>query len=644
LLTLVFVGVVFSQTLLFAQQKTEKAEQSYELEEVVVTASRYESLLANTPDTVQVITREDIEKINPTSTAELFRYITGASFESGTGSGLPDRSIIGLDGLSADRTLVLVDGVKLLTEHIHTGQNIEFIPPQSIERIEILRGAGSAQYGSDAIGGVINIITRKADDKTEIDFGFKTGSYGYFDSGMSLLTPIGKNMRFSHFLYWEQSDGVDIEAPAHRKGYMGYDRLNSFNRIDVDFSEDTSIFGVWNYILNNMDWSSGPHRMDSDLGSQVLGLNRRISDELDLTVHVGYSSWEAEQSDEKNNLFEPQIFLNWRGLEDHTIVTGLDYKYNKFIRTGLSSSYDQSAYAFFIQDTWGLAEEWFVTGSVRWDKYEGISSAVSPKVSVLYKPSWLKNTYYIRASVGRSFHAPTLQELYEEGYGHGGRARRYGNPNLSPEYAMNYSLGLEVNPDEPFSTTWRVFLTDFDDMIVPYYEGQVPGDPAHDVWRRMNIAEAKVYGGEASLRWRMSDSLEFDAGCTYTENKREDTDGHLPYSAGTATFAKMIFSHPLTSGIKMRAFVGAYSAVNRASWSWQPAPGMNPDDPSGLVTSLDDYINLSMGLSFFFGDHLELFFRADNLLGQEIATLDDVYTVREGDPAYYVGLNYRISF
>lgn len=643
LITLV-VTVVFFHSSLLARQDTATSEQSYELDEIVVTASRHESLLINTPDTVQVITREDIEAINPVSTAELFRYITGASFETGTGSGLPDRGIIGLDGLSADRTLVLVDGVRLLTEHIHTGQNVEFIPPQSIERIEILRGAASAMYGSDAIGGVINIITRKAGDTAEVDFGVKAGSYDYFDSGAGLLTPIGKNMRLSHFLYWEQSDGVDIEAPAHRKNYMGYDRLNSFNRVDIDFSENTRVFGVWNYILNSMDWSREPHRLDSDLGSQVLGLNQRISEDLDLTVHAGYSIWDAEQSDEKNTLFEPQVFLNWRGLEDHTIVTGIDYKYNEFERTGISSSYDQSAYAFFIQDTWKLSEKWSVASSLRWDKYEGVSSAVSPKISVLYKPSWLANSSRIRASVGRSFHAPTLQELYEEGYGHGGRALRYGNPNLDPEYATNYSLGLEVNPEKPFSTTWRVFRTDFDDMIVPYYEGDVPGDSAHDVWRRMNIAEARVQGAEASLRWRISDSLKFDAGCTYTENEREDTDGHLPYSPGTTTFAKMILTRPVTTGVKMRAFAGAHNALNRSSWSWKPAAGMDPDDPSGLVTSLSDYINLSAGLSFFFGDHLELLFRADNLLGEEIATLDDVYTVQAGDPAYYIGLNYRIRF
>jgi outer membrane receptor for ferrienterochelin and colicin len=310
----------------------------------------------------------------------------------------------------------------------------------------------------------------------------------------------------------------------------------------------------------------------------------------------------------------------------------------------LSSAYDQSAYALFLLDTWKLDDEWTLASSLRWDKYEGIESAVSPKFSVLYKPSWLENTYIVRASVGRSFHAPTLQELYEEGYGHGGRARRYGNPDLEPEYAMTYSLGLEATPDKPFSTTWRIFRTDFDDMIVPYYEGTVPGDPDHDVWRRMNIAEAKVQGAEASLRWKINDSLKLDAGCTYTENERKDTGGQLPYTAGTTTFAKMTLTRPIATGFRMRAYVGAYNAVNRESWSWKPAPGADPDDPSGLVTALDDYVNLSSGVSFFFGENLELFFRADNLLGEEIATLDDVYTVREGDPAYFVGVNYRLSF
>ena len=617
---------------------------TYRLDEVVVTANRYETLLVNTPDTIQIISRQDIEEINPTSTGELFRYITGASIESGTGSGLPNRSIIGLDGLSADRTLVLIDGVKLLTEHIHTGQNVDFIPPKSIERIEILRGAASAQYGSDAIGGVINIITRKAGDKAEMDFGITSGSYGYFGSGMSFLAPVSDNVRFSQFLSWEQSDGVDIEAPAHRQDYMGYDRLNSFNRIDIDYSKNTNLFGIWNYTRYSMDWARGPHRLDSDLMSQVLGLNYRITDKLDVTVHTAYSAWEADQSDEENNLFEPQVFLNWRSIENHTIVTGLDYKYNEFDRTGLPSSYDQSAYALFLLDTWKLDDEWTLASSLRWDKYEGIESAVSPKVSVLYKPSWLDDTYIVRASVGRSFHAPTLQELYEEGYGHGGRARRYGNPDLDPEYATTYSLGLEVTPDKPFSTTWRIFQTDFDDIIVPYCEGPVPGDPAHDVWRRMNIAEARVQGAEASLRWRINDSLKFDAGCTYTENERRDTGGQLPYTPGTTTFAKITLTRSINTGCRMRAFVGGHNAVNRESWSWKPAPGAEPDDPGGLVTSLDDYINLSTGVSFFFGENLELFFRADNLLGEEIATLDDVYTVREGDPAYFSGFNYRLSF
>ncbi|MBN2377719.1 MAG: TonB-dependent receptor [Sedimentisphaerales bacterium] len=619
---------------------------TYTLEDVVITASRHEALLKNTPDTVQIITRQDIEEINPTSTGELFRYITGASIESGTGSGLPSRSVIGLDGLSADRTLVMIDGVKLLTEHIHSGQNVDFIPPKSIERIEILRGAASAQYGSDAIGGVINIITRKAKagDPVEMDFGFTTGSYGYFDSGMGLLAPIGEKIRLSHFLSWEQCDGVDIEAPAHRKGYMGYDRFNNYNRVDVDYSEDTSLFGVWNYTRYSMDWSRSPHRVDGRLGSQVLGMNHRITDDLDLTVHAAYSSWKADQSLEENNFFEPQIFLNWRGLQNHTMVTGFDYKYNEFDRSGLSSAYEQSAYAWFFLDTWNLTEEWTLASAVRGDKYEGIDGAVSPKVSLMYKPSWLDNNYIVRASVGRSFHAPSLQELYEEGYGHGGRARRYGNPNLDPEYAMTYSLGLDVTPDKPFSTTWRVFRTDFDDMIVPYYTGPVPGDPAHDVWRRMNIAEARVYGAEASLRLKITDRLKFDAGCTYTENERMDTGGQLPYTAGTTIFTKLTMTQPITTGLRVRAFVGAYEALKRESWSWQPAAGASPDDPSGLVTPLDDYINLSTGVSFFLGENLELFVRAENLLGDEIATLDDVYTVRQGDPAYYGGFNYRILF
>lgn len=128
--------------------------------EIVVTASRREVLLRDTTDIVQVIDRARIEQIHPTTTGELLGYAAGAAISTGTGSGRPDRSVISLNRLPPNYTLILLNGVPLLLDHIHTGQNLDLIPPSSIERIEVVRRAASAQYGPDAIGGIVNVITR----------------------------------------------------------------------------------------------------------------------------------------------------------------------------------------------------------------------------------------------------------------------------------------------------------------------------------------------------------------------------------------------------------------------------------------------------------------------------------------------------
>ena len=471
----IVVTVVFliCSSCLFAQQNTEDTKKSYELEEIVVTASRRETPIKDTPDFIQIVSREDIEELNPTSTGELLEYVTGVAIETGTGSGLPDRSIISLNGLPAERTLVLVDGVRLLSEHIHSGQNIESIPPQAIERIEIMRGAGSAQYGSDAIGGVVNIITRKAKkDKAEIGIHTSVGGYETYESGESFLTPIGDKMRFSHFLHWEKSAGKKLKQPAHRLGKMGYDRINFFNRLDIDLNDSTSLYGVWNQVVNNMDWQDS--EKSSSLLTQTLGGTHALSEHLDFAGHIAYSKWAANASSERNELIEPRAYFTWRGWDNHTVIAGVDHKTHKFTRSSVAE-YDQASYGLFLQDDWVLSDKLILTGALRFDKVDGINMAVSPKISALYRAS---DVYTWRASVGRSFHAPTV---YEEGYGHGGRARRYGNPDLEPEYATNYSIGLEARPNKSLFVSCYTFYTDLDDMIVPVYEGAVPGDPTHDV-------------------------------------------------------------------------------------------------------------------------------------------------------------------
>ncbi|MFW6275891.1 MAG: TonB-dependent receptor plug domain-containing protein [bacterium] len=172
---------------------------SYDLDEVIITASRNSKLLKKSPEVVQVIDSKDVEQLNVRSTGEILEYLTGVNIETGTGSGSPKRSIVSLDGFPAKHTLVMVDGVIMLTEHIHSGQNIDIVPPENIERIEVIKGAASAQYGSDAMGGVVNIITKKASNEPSSSISFSGGSYETYDGAISVRTPVNEQVSISSF-------------------------------------------------------------------------------------------------------------------------------------------------------------------------------------------------------------------------------------------------------------------------------------------------------------------------------------------------------------------------------------------------------------------------------------------------------------
>ncbi|MBT3194049.1 MAG: TonB-dependent receptor [Verrucomicrobia bacterium] len=607
-----------------------------ELEEIVVTPSRRDMLLRETSDHIQVINRKQIEQLKPASTGELLEYATGVAVETGTGSGLPDRSIVSLNGLPANYTLVLVDGVRLVSDHIHSGQNLELVPVNAIERIEIMRTAGSAQYGADAIGGVVNIITRKGKAEPSGTINAAAGSYNTYEGGIGMQLPLGDAARLSTFLNWEQSDGVPLIAPAHRVNNMGYERLNLLTRLDANLSEATRVYAWLNYAKNTVDWRGDD--ADSYLLMPSVGLHHDVGENLTLATEISYSYWKADVNNEKNQIFEPKAYATWQISDLHTFMGGVDFRHNEFRRTAVEAP-DQRTYGVFIQDDWRVSDLLSLTPSLRYDKTENINSALSPKLSALLSPS---EKVRIRAAVARGFHAPTLQELYEEGYGHGGSAYRFGNPDLDPEYSTTYSLGIEVEPADPLQFMVHAFYSDIDDMIVPVYTGPWEEDPTKDVWKRTNIHEAEVYGAEANIRLALCDHARIEVGYTYTENEDKSTGRQLPYSPGSSVFTKLMMSYPIGSALNVSAFVSVRATMDREAWNWKPTADAAADNPDGLTTSLDDYTKLDAGITCTIHDTYEVFLRVRNILGEDIENLDDAYTVIDGEPTVQVGMRYNL--
>jgi len=611
---------------------------AYKAREILVTATRCELPLRDTPDIVQVIDRERIEALHPKTTGELLEYANGAAISTGTGSGLPDRSVVSLNGLPANYTLVLVDGVRLVTDHIHTGQNIELIPPQSIERIEIMRGAASAQYGTDAIGGIVNIVTRKRRDQGGASVRASAGSYNTYEGGVDFILPTSNGVCISSFANWEGSEGIPLKAPASRIDNTGFERLNLLNRIDVKLDESTELFSWINWVSESMDWRGG--ESDSYLVTPVVGFEHQVTQDAGLGGQVSYSMWDAEMNDEKNTFLEPEMHSRYRIRDDQSLLMGIDGKWNEFERTAVEN-HEQFAHGVYLQHEWVPGDMFSMMSALRYDKVENIDHACSPKLSMLFAPY---ESIRLRVSAGRGFHAPTLQELYEEGYGHSGSAYRFGNPDLKPEYSTTYTAGLELQPAEIVQFMLYGFYSDLDDMIVPVYMGPWEKDPGVDVWRRTNIKNARVFGGDALVRLTVGDFAQIESGYTYSDNEDSDTGRQLPYSPGSSLHGKLTIRQHFRGNVQLREFVGVRAGFDREAWNWKPAAGTQPDNPDGLTTRLKDYTRLDAGMTLSVGDEYELFVKVENILGEDIENLDDVFTVIDGEPLVTVGVCYNLPF
>ena len=574
--------------------QSEDSPTMYKLNEVKVTSSRNPKLLRKTPEVMHVITSHDIDQMNVSSTGEILEYLTGVNIESGTGSGYPMRSIISLDGFPANYCLIMVDGIRLLTEHIHTGQNIDLIPPENIERIEVLKGAASAQYGADAMGGIVNIITKKAQGTPESSISFSAGSYDTYQTSLSVRASVSDNIGVSTFSKYEQSAGIPLLAPAHRIGNMGYSKFTTMSNLNWRTGPGSSLSSNILYSHTSMEF-----REDDVYGRMLVSSVDYLKDigrNLQVTARLRYSHWDAEQSNENNGILNPEVYFSWNRFRNNLITAGGDLRHMKFTRTSVLER-NQQALGFFIQDEIEL-NNLSLLAALRFDKVEGIKPVLTPKIAALYQ---VTDGLRLRASLGRGFHAPTLQELYEEGYGHGGRAYRFGNPDLQPEYSLTSTLSIEYEPVKDLQLLVHGYYNTISDMITPVYSGIWEDNPdttvVIDKWVRTNIHEARIFGVETMLRYQIPGKFQLEAGYNYADNENRTTGKPLPYYPGGSLFSKIIYHQKLSSSLIGSFIISLRATRNRSAWNWKPASEADFDDAEGLITELKDYQLLNAGVN-----------------------------------------------
>ena len=518
------------------------------LDSIVITATKTEADVRDLPASVSVITAEDIERANVKSVEDILRYRTGFYVKDMSGT---QGTKISMRGMSQSGVLVMVDGISINNGYTG-GTNWASIPVNTIERIEIIRGASSAIYGSNAMGGVVNIITKKTPGgEMKVGFGSDHTRYGDFyyggeDSGLFYSVNYGKRTTDGY------NDNIDRKPTnvnygareEEREWYgvkLAYD-VDEYNKAIFKYQVSENKYGYYENLAPNKQ--RGERRaITTQFGWQGRyedgsALNVNLS-EYKLSKYDTWSSWQYNPNPAKSR--EADVNYSWEAGGKHYITVGMSmkrdeadgmtqaYAANKF--TPVGSIIEQSGAAtetksFYLQDDIKLSGAVNLIIGGRYDDWkmkdaydqngaaEGADeSQFSPKAALNYQASDV-TSYYV--SVGKAFNSPNIFNLTrlwpQLSTGLDNPPYLYPNAKLKPETLMMYEVGARFNVDNKTSATVSIYQNDVDDMI-----GQMVCAPKVEGYDSLiwdNIGKARIRGFEAEVNHRFDDH--YDAFLSYT--------------------------------------------------------------------------------------------------------------------------------
>jgi outer membrane cobalamin receptor len=487
-------------SIVFAQEK------NVTLNEIVVTATKTEKELKDVTQSVTVVTAAELRNSGATNTAEALRTVTGVFLtDQGTPGSLATLSI---RGSSYSQVLVLLDGVRMNSPR-DAGADLSALPValDDIERIEIVRGSSSALYGADAVGGVVNIITKKPVGTVSRISG-AAGSNGY--DNLQLSTSLRKGAGYySVSGSRETSDGYRLNSDLEQwivNGRAGYDVSK-----DTSFDVTANYIGKENGAPGSLQFPSlYARQLERDL---VLGASfrTRLSKVLDLKVS-GSRNEDLLRYQDAFPAFGPppinsqhtsvskagEVQVNWLAGSWNIFSLGYEQRKDSLHSTD-SGQHATTNDAWFLQDEMSLGDSLIVVVGGRKDKHSVYGDRFSPRTSARYLVAG--SGTIIRASYGKSFRAPTFNDLYWND------PFSVGNPNLKPESAKEYEAGIE----QPFGPGNRIKLTGFRRKVTDLIIWNLLVFPI----KPENIGKADIKGAEAEAAFRFSDTVGLGANYTY---------------------------------------------------------------------------------------------------------------------------------
>lgn len=578
----VALALPLSATLAHGQSDEKNAETM--LKAVTVTASGYEQEVKTAPASITVLTREELESKQFRSLTDALRNVPGVGVMGG------DKGDISIRGMESNHVLIMVDGRRqntggvTLKGGVAEGLSSNWTPPiEAIERIEVVRGPMSTLYGSEAMGGVINIVTRKVAQNWS---GSVSAEHTFQDAGHAGDTNQGDLYLSGPLVadtlglqFWgsdkrRQEDTV-LDGFGKSKRQTGNLRLwltpNKNHEFMLEAGRSTQEFWTTpgrtlaptanrnqnEYIRENYALS---HKGRWGFGISDLSLSRETA--------VREGELQTVKPKTRNTVLDGKLTMP---LGNHMLLTGFQVRRNELqsdgyysnpqgLGQGIDASFTEKS--LFVEDEWAISDSFSLTGGLRLDDNEFFGRHWTPR---LYGVWNLSSAWTVKGGVAKGFQSPTIAQINPNiGLPQRGGAQTWGNPDLKPEESVNREIGAYYDAGGAFRGNATIFDTDYTNKIVNtgsrqlvYPDGTpVPNDPytGRVFSTYFNITKAKIRGLELAGSYQFSPSLKLSGNYTLTDSKVK--------SAGVNILG---FGYPLADGQPLVA-VPKHAASATLNW------------------------------------------------------------------------------
>jgi outer membrane receptor protein involved in Fe transport len=612
------------------------------LETVIVTATRFEQSVFDVSEAVSVVGAEDIERLAPELLAEMLRGVPGASFQQTTpGQGIPI-----IRGLKGSQVLHLVDGMRLNNAFFRDAPNqyLGLVDAWAAERIEVIRGSAPALYGADAMGGVVQVLTREPvlEDAEWVAEGRLYGAYNSADSSLlgraeattgrdgSVLsggvtwqdrgdrrTGGGEVVRPSGYraeaadLKWRRELGASAELLLSAQ-YLEQPATPRVDELVPGFGQDTPSSAVYEFMPNRREFLHARYRLHGDsawfsrfeahLARQVITDDRLAQDYGDTAV-----TREFNESALDGLTFQFNTPWGRDGGADRELVWGFEYyaddvTSSRFrrpfaaapqleVEARFPNGSTMDSAAVYASNHWSWERLSFDAG-LRYSRFEIFLPANAEVAATRLEPDDLTGDIHfgyelapglnLVANVGRGFRPPNVFDLGTLGSRPGNRFN-VPNRNLQAETVWSYDLGLKLS-----SSRWQAevfaWYADYRDKISSSLTGEVTPE-GRLVVRSDNLNSAELYGIESGMRFLATEAVEFYAVLNYTRGEEREAQGPaMPADRIPPLQGRLGLTWEASERVRLEPYFDFAAAQDRLSPRDQEDPRIDPQGTPGWGT------------------------------------------------------------